>query len=54
METEVYSMIVVDFLEMILFMLLIRESFLDKKKREDICIHIADSFCCTLETNTTM
>lgn len=49
---EVYSMIVVNFLEMILF-ILTRESFLDKKK-EDICMHIADSFCCTLETNTTM
>ena len=23
------------------------------QKRGDICIHIADSFCCTAETNTT-
>ena len=23
-------------------------------KREDICIHIADSLCCTAETNTTL
>ena len=25
-----------------------------KKKREDMCIHIADSLCCTTETNTTL
>ena len=24
------------------------------QKREDICIHIADSHCCTAETNTTL
>ena len=24
------------------------------KKRGDICIHIADSLCCTAETNTTL
>ena len=23
------------------------------QKRGDICIHIADSLCCTIETNTT-
>ena len=24
------------------------------QKREDICIRIADSLCCTVETNTTL